>query len=391
MKAWHVVVLAAVAGVALGSGMSWARFGHSPPFRPVSDQAPSPEAAVDRPKVWVDETFHDFGRVDRDSQLEHKFRFKNIGDRTLTLKPGGTTCAKCTIAELSQPEVAPGETVDVTVIYKTTFSQPTFRQTARVLTNDPEQPRVELNISGVVTSRFSVVPEGINLSKVSSNAISKGEVRIFSFLTDEIEVTAHEFTEPGSAPYFEVETGPLARDQLNEPEARGGCRVQVTLKPGLPLGPIRQTIRLTLRMQGIEDTPAVDVSIYGTVESDLSIVGPGWDAEHARLTMGSKGVVESGRGTTSKLLVLVRGEHRHEVTLKPIKIEPSWLKVTVEPPSDLASGPVTQIPLVIEIPKGTPPVNHRGSDQGKYGEIVLETTHPDLQQIRISLQFVVVP
>ncbi len=60
-------------------------------------------------------------------------------------------------------------------------------------------------------------------------------------------------------------------------------------------------------------------------------------------------------------------------------------------PSELSSGAVTQIPLTIEIPPDAPPANHLGTEQGKYGEVILETTHADIKQIRMYLQFVTVP
>ena len=86
------------------------------------------------------------------------------------------------------------------------------------------------------------------------------------------------------------------------------------------------------------------------------------------------------------MFVLLRGDRRHDVTIKTGKVDPSWLKVTLGEPTELKSGDggVTQIPLTIEIPPGMPPVNHLGTDQGKYAEVVLETTHPQVTEIRMN-------
>lgn len=387
MKVFYVVVIGVLLGLALGAAMSWAHFGDAPPLRVPLAARRSPDGPqTGGPKVQVDERFHDFGVVERDAEVRHVFHFKNVGDETLTLQPGGTTCSKCTISELSKTEAASGETVDVTVVYIPGV-QVNFRQRATILTNDPDQSRVELNVSGIVTMRYDVVPPNLVLSKISANETTLAVVKIHAFLSDAVEVVGHEFTHAESAPYFEVKSEPIPRDQLADSQAKSGCRVELTVKPGLPLGPILQTIRLQIRMSDSADTATVEVPISGTVDSDISFVGPGWNADQARLSIGT---VKSAEGAKRRLLLLVRGEHRHDVTIKPVTVDPAWLVVALGEPSDLQSGAVTQIPLTIEIPPDTPPVNHLGSDQGKYAEIILETTHPEVKQIRMNVRFVIV-
>ena len=58
-------------------------------------------------------------------------------------------------------------------------------------------------------------------------------------------------------------------------------------------------------------------------------------------------------------------------------------------PSEINHGAVVETPLVIEIPPGSPAVNRLGSDQGKLGEIILETTHPRVPKVRILVRLAV--
>jgi hypothetical protein len=387
MKATYVVIISAVAGALLGAGISWANFSNSPPLFASKPADVLSAASGLHPKVLVDERAHDFGPVDRDKKVRHAYRFTNVGDGVLTLKAGATTCVKCTIAELSKSQVAPGETVDVVVEYTPNAQQPRFKQIAPILTNDPEQPRVELLVRGTVTAKFSVVPEYLVLSQVSANETKSAELKIWAFLSDEVQVVGHEFAGEDSAPFFEVHSETIPHDLLTEPGAKSGCRVVLTLKPGLPLGPIRQTIRLELRLQGVAETSTVEVPIEGTVDSDISIVGPGWDQKYGRLAINA---VQSAKGATRKLFLLVRGDHRHDLAIKPGKLDPAWLKVELGEPTELNNGAVTQIPLTIEIPPGAPPANYLGTDQGKYAEIILETTHPQVKEIRLHLKFAIV-
>lgn len=392
MKAWHVVILSVALGTALGAGMSWANFHNSPPLVTEVVRPNVPRVADGTgPKVLVDTPTFDFGPVDRDSTIVHVFKITNAGEAPLELEAGSTTCSRCTIASLDKSRLAPGESTGVRVEFSTTNSQPRFRQHATIRTNDPALPTLDLTISGVVTSRFRIVPESLVLSKVSANETKAATVRIYGYVSDDITVAKHEFTSQESARFFEVASEPIPQDQLAEPDARSGCRLLVTLKPGLPLGPIRQTIRLELQMAGVTPNPMVDLPIEGTIDSDISIVGRDWNADAARLRIGD---VPRAKGAKRELFLVLRGPKRNEVTVTPGKVDPAWIKVTVgkaEPWNVRADGEggVTRIPLTIEIPPGAPVVNHLGGEQAKYAEVILETTHPDVAQIRMHLQFIV--
>ncbi len=156
-------------------------------------------------------------------------------------------------------------------------------------------------------------------------------------------------------------------------------------------------------MAALAESPVVDVPIEGTIDSDVSVVGRGWNGDLGRLVIGP---VKSAEGTTRRLQLIVRGPYRHDIKIQPGKVDPPWLKVTVGQPSELkgraadehgvagesgAAGEsgVTQIPLTLEIPPGSPPTNRLGSEAAKYAEVFLETNHPEIKQIRMYLQFVV--
>src|SRR5262249_41451599 len=160
-KAAHILLASALAGAALGLGITWADFGHDPPR-----YFPEPLRALDpsqrgTPRVAVDQKVFDFGYVERDNKVRHVFRITNVGDGELALKPGTTTCTACTIAELAKTKVPPGETSDVIVEYTPSVSKPRFTQIATILTNDPREQRVELEIRGTVTSKYRVMPSSI--------------------------------------------------------------------------------------------------------------------------------------------------------------------------------------------------------------------------------------
>jgi hypothetical protein len=224
------------------------------------------------------------------------------------------------------------------------------------------------------------------MSNVSANEPATGELRIFCFLTDEVRVVGHEFLSAESASFFECTTAPMEREQLTEPNSRSGVRVLITLKPGLPLGPFRQTIRLDVEMGAGSEQTTLEVPIEGVVASDLSIVGPGWHGKSGILTIGN---VDSAKGAKRNLTLLARGEARNNVVIEPLSLDPPWLKVSLGEPSELNAA-VTQIPLIVEIPSGRPPAIYLGSDQGKFAQIILGVkNHPDVKEIRMHVKFVI--
>jgi hypothetical protein len=183
----------------------------------------------------------------------------------------------------------------------------------------------------------------------------------------------------------------MSSEEVAETGAKSGQRVRVTVKPGLPVGAIRQTIRLSVSLPEDEDDRIFDVAIEGTVDSDISLVGRGWNSLYNRLMIGE---VRSNQGAKRELYVMLRGPRRTETTIKPASVNPPWLKVELGEPRQLSAGAngqggVSQIPLTIEIPPGAPAANFLGAGDSKPAEVVLETNNPDVPQIRMEVQFLI--
>jgi hypothetical protein len=131
----------------------------------------------------------------------------------------------------------------------------------------------------------------------------------------------------------------------------------------------------------LPDEKELVISIEGSVDSDVSLAGPHFNRDESLLHLGA---VEQRKGIERKLLVLVRGEHRHEMKISLVECT-APLEVTLGQGTDLSSGAVVQIPLVIKIPPGSRPVNH----MQEYGKIVLETSHPEGEKLVVRVQFAV--
>ncbi|HEY1786046.1 MAG TPA: DUF1573 domain-containing protein [Pirellulales bacterium] len=386
MKTFWLVIVSVGLGIALGVGTTWARVGWNSEPEPLAlepavyNLPPEPlPSDGPPPKVVVESEEHDFGAVAYDQSVEHIFRISNQGTGPLKLESGGTTCGKCTISRLPPGPIAPGETADVVVEYHANTSESDFRQSATILTNDPLTSRVVLTITGRVMMTAKIKPTRLVFSRLAVTEPATAKVQVFGFFDADFVIKSFDLTDPETAPFFDVAIQPLPEAELKTAEAQAGYEVSVTVKPGMPLGPLRQVILLHTNLTAM---PELRIPIEGNVDSDISLAGGGFDRDSGVLTIGP---ISRRTGAERKLLVLIRGAHRHSVHVTVASCDPSSIQATLGQPSDLNAGAVVQIPLTVKIPPGAPPANYMVD----FGKIQLETDHPEAKQFRVWVQFAV--
>jgi hypothetical protein len=390
MKLWPPIFFAILIGAALGAGTALWRIHLAPwdgaPLETGHDPRAPKVAAADEmaPRVSVDREQYEFGNMDAAGELSHAFRFTNSGRSPLVLTKGHTSC-RCTVSEIQRGELPPGQSTTVTLHWKAHEVTGEYRQTATILTNDPARPEVTLTVVGQVVVAAWADPAELLLSDIPGDEPASGQVRLLCSQPKKLEVLDYKLSDPELAKFFEVHLEPLAKADLPpRGEVRSGILLKLDVKPGLPQGAFQQTILLRTNL---ESEPAMSVAVKGTVGSDISVAGDGWNAELGVLSFG---IVNSQSGAQRRLILIGRGPHCKELKFKPLEIVPDVLKVTVGETTSLGSeGAATQTPLTVQIPKGSRPANHWGSDQGKLGQIVLETNHPRMPRLRILVRFLI--
>ncbi len=388
MKKTFGILLTILLGLAVGiGGAAWRikKAAWNPTFDESNENAAvAPVAPADRPlpKVRVAETEYNFGTLDISSTGSHDFIFTNDGRAPLRLTVGSTSC-RCAVGKLERSLVGPGESTKVSVTWKPKESTGPYKQTAQIVTNDPDRRRVTLTISGTITMALEAVPGELVLSRMTASERSTAEARFYCYLDKPLALLGHQFSDPATAPLCQVATRPLRPEELKErPPARSGELVSVGVGPGLPEGFFRQKLEFETNVVAC---PKLVLTIEGTVSGEIGIAGPDWDSSTGILSFGA---VSSRTGARRRLFLIARGPLHKQVTFKPVKIVPDALSVSLGQRSEINNA-VTQTPLEIAIPPGTPAENHLGSEQGKLGQIILETTHPRVPKLRILVRFVV--
>ncbi len=390
MRLWVLTLGMIFVGVAAGASSAWLEFANvANQFEPHNQSSGATVAmgsAKAGPKVTVvDGTDFDFGVGQRQGAMNHTFVFRNDGDQPLQLEKGTTTC-KCTLSDLKTGDVLPGGTAEVRLDWKLITLGEQFRQTADIHTNDPLRPTVSLTVHGTVTDLVRLDPHDVVLSNVSANDGAKATVHLLGFNVKDLQILSHEFTHQHTASFFSLDWRPTEADELRDKQgATIGLTGTLAVKPGLPLGPINQTIRLKTN---IAEVSQLELDVSGTVVSDISIVGPSQFVEKHSVLMF--GVIERDQGAKAILRILIKGPHRQDVTLTVKEIDPAdVLKASLGEAREINAGVVRMYPLEIKVPPGSRLVNRLGSDQAKFGKIVLESTHPTVKEIPINVKFAV--
>jgi len=392
MKTWLLTLLSVVVGTGLGVATAVYSVRRAPwdgtpngAGSPVSVSKPAvgPDEPEKRPIVVVDQESYDFGVMDGGGKQSHEFRFTNKGQSKLTLAKGEATC-RCTKFELEKAELEPGESANVTMEWAPKGFRGSFRQTANVMTNDQRRPRVMLAIVGRVTNIVKADPNDIILNGVPAGGSKTAALRVFAYAPKPLKILGYDFLEPETAKFFAAKFEAMPEAQWKgEQDAQGGVVGEIALKPGLPLGSFRQTIRIKT---SYGDAAEIEVAINGTVVGDISLFGPDWNAERGVLTIGT---VNASEGAERTLLLIVRGDYRKGVKLEEIRSDPDLLQVEVGQPQEVEERPLVQVPLTIRVPKGSPPASYLGSDLAGLGRITIKTNHPKVPELIIYVRFAV--
>jgi len=367
--------LTSVGNVGLGSPVDVLELGSATIAR---QQAGIPRLAVEGEREY------DFGVMERGTTSSHAFVIKNEGRGPLRLEKGETSC-KCTLSELTNGSLSPGESTEITLEWTPKEYEPVFHQTAEIRTNDPLTPILTLTIRGKVIQSVRTSPESIALGSIPLNKPTLTEVKLFSYADHPLEVTEIEWALEEIASYFSAEVVDMPREVVEtDPDAKGGKLVKIRIESGLPLGPINQKIRLTTNLL---ESPVIEVPLTMNVTGDVSIVGRGYSNESATLMLGR---IKSEKGYVARLNVLVKGPDREGTEVSVGEVKPAdVLKVTLGEKKQVKNGEIYMIPLEIAIPAGSRSASHISTNRNDQGSVVLETNHPEAKRIEIAVRFAV--
>lgn len=382
-----VVLISAMAGIGLGTAL-----GYVEARVPAGAAKPSASTAAKDsvPKkgaiAQVPEKIFNFGRIERGTSMKHKFKVRNTGDAPLHLEVVSTTC-KCTVGDLANNDIAPGEETDVELEWTAKTPPGPFRHGATLSTNDPRNSRIELVVEGDVVESTMIQPADLFFGVVSSHDNREVTATLVSNLGEEVKVTGHEFSDPEVGKHIKLDITPLTKAELPSRDAQNGVKITATYEPGKSLGPFFTWLTLHTNL---EKASKITMPVSGTVKGDIAVFGNGWNESQGVLRMG---LIDGKQGKKVRLNVAIRGEHAPTTKLEIASVDPPELQVSLGEPKEM-SKQMVHVPLFVDIPAGTRPMVRIAKTAGEEDEtqkgdgvIVLKTTHPDTEEVRLLVRF----
>ena len=373
-----------------------------PPVTKIEDAAdfPRPSEVGPHPKVVFEEIEYNFGTKLRYSTGAHKFVVKNIGEADLKLKAGETTC-QCTIGELGQSVVAPGESTTIELSWTIKQPGPGFQHSAKIYTNSPGNTTQLLIVKGFIGVGVPIWPEGrwsLGSMKVDGEAKVNGYV--YSQISENLEVTKVECDHPGLKfeikPLIAEHLMSLAARLMNDaaeppdphgdnappeiPDVKSAAQIIVSANNQIPAGQF--SIPVTIHTNQ-EETPTLSIAISGVRPGPYQFFPlPGTSYRHGGMLIDA-GTISASKEHTAGVLVICRG-FNEELKLEEVVAEPSWLKVELEPAP--GEGDVRRYRLLLKFPAGLPEVFRTMTNPAT---LKLRTNHPDAEILNLKAAFVV--
>lgn len=330
------------------------------------------------PAVVVDEQTYQFGVMQINTEGEHTYTLRNEGKGPLRIKTIGTTC-KCTLPDDKDEILQPGESTEVTLKWKPETNG-SFRQEAKIKTNDPENPVVTLEIVGTVSTSFNHYPPGEWLiGQMNLDAPTTTSGSVYSSIHDKFEIVS---IEPDS-PLVTVETKPLDEEKLAELEIEekgSGYEILCEVKPGSPIGKFETNLKLSLKADDGQTEQRV-IKLNGFQPGPMTVVGPGWYAKENLVQMGR---FNSEDGKEHKLWINVQKREGEPV---PIEFElvdskPVFIDLKFEHDPDFPSPKYDRYEMTVVIPPGITPTL---LDNNNPGIATVKTNRSDMSEIQFAI------
>ncbi len=101
------------------------------------------------PRIRVDPTTFDFGRVRPGRSLRKEFRLRNLGDQPLVIERISRSC-RCTSAETEESTLEPGASTPLRIGLETPDFAGRVEERVLLRSNDPDTPLLEIRLLATV-------------------------------------------------------------------------------------------------------------------------------------------------------------------------------------------------------------------------------------------------
>lgn len=331
-----------------------------------TDSQPVATEPEKHPTVEVDRTEFNFGTMERFESSSHTFAIRNVGDAPLQLELGPSSCS-CTLAGLEESGVPPGEETHVKLEWTLKFKEGPFRQTATILTNDPDRPEILFAVEGVTQEAVKFTPSTLVFSEipVGSKQTRTVEISPSAFAIGEITLE-----DPTSVYPLAVNLTPPAEEQEN-------YRLHVTVPAEMPRGHFRRSLNVLVAPQdSSKRTVRRTLVMEGNVTGGFVIMSP-----HMRQD-GIYDVPPISEAGEQEFSAIIRvRDFEKNLKIKSITCKPDFVTASIEPQTDTNVKGLYKLKMTVAADASNGVYRGTGG-----GNVVIELDHPRIDRIQFGLE-----
>lgn len=346
-------------------------------------ESPRGEPAV----VIVGESHNDFGVLRHEQSRSHQFVIRNDGDVDLQVEKHNVSCGLCVVTAFTSAIVKPGAELEIPVTLNARKPGPELNEALEIRTNDKLHEVIRFELLAYVSDPVGASVRELALGTISTDEGAESSFNIYGFEDGPLLVKECHPSDLPNKSFFEVELRDLTVEELKaeQSHAKFGKQVKLMIKPGLPVGPLEQSLKI-VASSGEDVT--LSVSVVGKVAGDLALIGGSkFSPDKSVLSLGR---LNAGEESTATLHLMVKGKHRDSVKVTVGDCDPAGhLSAAIGERKSIRNGTAYLIPIVVSVAKDTPPMNRLGGVSTSYGEIMLHTTHPVAKEVRLQVRFAV--
>jgi hypothetical protein len=319
--------------------------------------------------------------MDRNAHGKHEFIVRNDGDAPLTLATGQPSCGVCIkVFSVAKERLEPDERTEVTIEWDVKTGDTEFEQSGPLTTNDPLRETVTLYIRGHILDPIRIDRTDVHFHDLLQTESATANVLIHAFKDPDLKVQKHEFSNLSLEKFFTASFISMTPEEVaREPNAKGGLKMQIEVKPGLPYGDFRESYTITTN----QSPEPLTVRVIGNIASDILVMGPGVLREKSAVNLGA---ITRSQGKKHTIFLIVKGPHREDTKIEIASVQPTheFSATLGEPIRDTEK--TIRYPIVIEVPPGAAPVARM---EGTHATIKIATTHPDVKDVELKVRYVV--
>lgn len=333
-----------------------------------------------KPKVSVPELNYKFGTMSLGNDQSHEFIFKNEGQGPLKLAKGPLMC-KCTMPEVPDQEVKPGESLAIKLTWKPEEPAEEFYKNAVIWTNDPENPRVTLSVEGKVIEDPAAAPRAFVLGDIpwDKDFESTGHLATVSYQDMEIESFESSHPEHLSATWAIEDAADFPRIEGAMETPTKSFAISVKVTPNSQVGPFNGWLKFKLK-----NCPATEhkIDVYGNRAGPIAIHGPDYQASMSMIDLKRFKSAE-GRKTRLFMFLAPFGE---KLKITEVVSKSNILTATLKKESADGAEKERYV-LTIEAKPGA--VVGTTYSLGTPDDLTIKTNHPKVPEILFKARYIV--